>query len=86
MLVLTLSIVDHIKFLGNVKQGIKRAIYWNKYRFQIAEQPKNNLDFPIDPTFRNFKRLFLLSLKNDDDDTTRGSSDEYYMTVVKTKD
>ena len=32
MLVVTLSIVGHIKFLGNAKQGIKRTIYWNKYR------------------------------------------------------
>ena len=32
MLVVTLPIVDHIKFLGNIKQGIKITIYWNKYR------------------------------------------------------
>ena len=31
----TLSINDNIKFLENIKQGIKRVISWNKYRSQI---------------------------------------------------
>ena len=34
--VVTLSINDNIKFLENVKQVIKRAISWNKYRSEIT--------------------------------------------------
>ena len=30
-----------------------------------------NIDYPIDPTFRNINRLFVLSFKNGDDDPTR---------------
>ena len=59
-----LSINGDIKFLENVKQGFKRTLSWSKYRSEITTQPKNkNLDYLIDPTFRNVNRLFVLSLK-----------------------
>ena len=45
---------DNITFSENIKQGFKRSISWNKYRFKITAQPKNNnLHYLIDPTFRN---------------------------------
>ena len=37
--VVTLYINDNIKFLGNIKQGFKRTILWNKYR---SEKKNNN--------------------------------------------
>ena len=62
--VVNLSINDNIKFLENIKQRFKRIISWNKYRSEITTQPKNNnLDYLIDPTFRNINRLFVLSQK-----------------------
>ena len=33
--VVTLSRNDNIKFLKNLKQGLKRIISWNKYRSKI---------------------------------------------------
>ena len=49
---------DNIKFLENIKQGFKRTISWNKYRFEIITQTKNNnLDRLVDPTFININRL-----------------------------
>ena len=75
--VVTLSINDNIKFLENIKQGFKRTISWNKCRYEITTQPKNNnLEYLIDPTFRNINRLFrlfVLSSKNGDNDPTRDS-------------
>ena len=60
-LVVTLSINDYIKLLENIKQRFKITISWNKYRSQITTQPKNNnLDYLIDLTFRNIKRLLVL--------------------------
>ena len=85
--VVILSINDNIKFLENIKQGFKRTISWNKYRSEITTQPKNNnLDYLIDPTFRNINRLFVLSFKNGDNDPTRSSFDKYYMPLVEIKD
>ena len=60
--VVTLPINNNIKFLENIKQGFKRTISWNKYRYEITAQPKNNnLYYMIDPTFRNIHMLFVLS-------------------------
>ena len=78
--VVTLSINGNIKFSENIKQLLKRKIYWNKYRSEITTQPKNdNLDHLIDPTLRNINRLFVLSFTNGNNDPTRNSFDKYYM-------
>ena len=82
-----LSINDNIKFSENIKQGFIKTISWNKYKSEITTQPKNNnLDYLIDPTFRNINRLFLLLFKNGSNDPTRDSIDEYYMLLVEIKD
>ena len=60
-----MSINDNIKFLENIKKRFKKIISWNKYRSEITTQTKNsNLDYQIDPTFRNINRLFVLLFKN----------------------
>ena len=64
-------------------QAFKRTIFWNKYRSEIATQPKcNNLDYLSDATFKNINRLFALSLKNGNIDPTRDSFEKYYMPLV----
>ena len=48
--IVTLSINGNIKFLENIKQGLKRTISWKKHESEITRQPKNNnLDYLIDP-------------------------------------
>ena len=85
--VVTLSINDNKKFLKTIKQGFKKTISWSKYKSETTTQTKNNnLDYLIDPTFRNINRLFVLSLKNGNDDPTRDSFDEYYMPLVEIKE
>ena len=75
--------INNINFLENIKQEFKRTVSWNKYRSEITTQTKNNnLDYLIDPTFRNINRLFLLSFKNGNDDPTRDSFDKYYTPLV----
>ena len=50
----TLSINDNIKVLENLKRKFKKTIFWNKYRYEITAQRKNNnLDCIIDPPFTN---------------------------------
>ena len=84
--IVTLSINNNINFLENIKQGFERTISWNKYRSEITRQPKNNnLDYLIDPIFRNNNRLFVLSFKNGNNDPTRYSFDRYYMLLVEIK-
>ena len=84
--VVDLYINDNIKFLKNLKQVFKRTISWNKCRFEITTQPKNNnLDYMIDLTFRNINRLFVLSFKNGNSDSARHSFDKYFMSLVEIK-
>ena len=53
----------------------------------IITQPKNNnLDYLIDPTFRNTSRLFVFLFKNCDDDPTRDYFHDYYMPLLEIKD
>ena len=74
--------INDIIILEKLKQGFKRKIYWNKYRFEITVRPKNkNLNYLIIPKIR---KTFVLSFKNDDDDSTRNSSDMYYMSLLET--
>ena len=64
-------------------QVFKRTISWNKYRSEITTQPKNNnLDYLIDPAFKNINRLLALLLKNGNMD----SFDKYYMPLVWIKE
>ena len=66
--------------ISHIKQRFKTAIPWDKYRSEITAQSKNdNLDYLIDPTFRNINRLFVLTFKNGNNDPTRDSVNKYYM-------
>ena len=77
--VVTLYINDNIKFFENTKQGFKRTISWNIYRSEITTQTKSiNLDYLIDPKFRNINRLFVLSFKNGID----GPRKNYLMSIT----
>ena len=58
--IVTLFISDNIKFLKNIKQGFKRTVSWNKSRSEITTRPKDNLDYMIDPTFRNINGKFYM--------------------------
>ena len=46
----------------------------------------NNLDYLIDPIFRNVNRLFVLTFKNGNNDPTRNYFNKYYMPLVEMKD
>ena len=69
-----------------MKQGLRKAASCNRYRSEIRIELKdNNLDCRIDPTFRNYNRVFVLSFKNGDNDPTRNYFDEHYMSLVEMK-
>ena len=55
---------NDIKRLEQLKPGFKQTIKWDKYRSQMTIQPQNNnLNYLIDPTFKNVNRLFVLSFQ-----------------------
>ena len=80
--VVTLSTQDDNNFLEQLKSGFKRTIKWNKYRWEITNQTKNNnLNYLINPTFNKVNRLFVLSFEED-----RTSFSKYYTPKVEIKD
>ena len=86
-LVVTLSINDNIKVLEKIKHGFKRTVSRRKYRSEITTQPKNNnLDYLINPKFKNINILFVLSFKNGNDNPMRDSFEKYCMPLVEIKD
>ena len=55
--VVNLSKENDIKPLEQLKSGFKKTIQWSKYRSKMTIQPQNNnLNYLIDPTFRNVDR------------------------------
>ena len=58
--VVTLSTENDKKLLEQLRTGFKRTIKWNKYRLEMTNQTKNNLNYLIDPTFTKINRLFVL--------------------------
>ena len=82
--VATLSKIDEIKLLTNLKSGFKRQIKWKKYRLQMStEAINNNLNILIDPTFTNLNRLFVLAYQIAID---RQSFSTFYLPRVMIKD
>ena len=67
-----------------MKQGFKGATSWKKYISEITTQIKNNnLNYMIDPTFRNINRLFVPSF-GIEDIFSRNSFDRYYIPLIET--
>ena len=85
--VVTLSKENDIKLLEQVKRGFKRTIKLKKYRSKITIQPQNNnLNYLIDPTFKNVNRLFVLSFARDNAGDNRDSFSHYYVPNVEIKE
>ena len=68
--VVTLSENDKIKFLKSIN----------------IKHKSKNLNYMVDPTFRNINRLFVFSFKNGNNVPTRNYFDKYYMSLVKIKE
>ena len=82
--IVTLSAEKDSKLLEQLNPGFRITIKCNNYMSQMSNQNKNNnLNYLIDPTFRNVNRLFVLSFEREDH---RTSSYKYYVPSVEIKD
>ena len=90
--VVTFSKENDTKLFEQLKTGFKKIIKWNKYRSQMTIQPQNNnLNYLIDPTFTNVKRLFVLLFQriageNNKTKDYRDPFSHYYVPNVRLKD
>ena len=51
-----------------------------------TKKKNDNLDYLIDPAFRNINRLSVISFKNGNNNSTRNFFDKYCMLLVEIKD
>ena len=66
--IVTLQTEYQNQLYKDLKTGISIDFAWNKYRSQMINQTAtNNLNFLIDPTFKNINRLFVLAFPNEED-------------------
>ena len=85
--VVSLLTENNKKLLEQLKSGFKITVNWNKYRPQmIIQTNNNNLNYLIDPTFAEFKRLFVLSFERNAKGEPRDSFSDYYVPSVEIKD
>ena len=83
--VVIFSVNGNIIFLKN-KPRLRGKISWNKSRSKVKSKPKNNnVDYLIDPTYRNINTLLVCSFKNGNDNPSRNYFNEYYMPLVEMK-
>ena len=80
--------INCTKLYEHLRQGLKRTIPWNKYRFEKTIQPKiGNLDYIIHPKFRYNNRLFFILFNvnvNDNDNFPKTNIfDKCYMPLVE---
>ena len=65
--ILTLSTKDNVNLTKQLNGGFKRSVYWNEYKskIEIKEADANNLAiFPLDASFQDVNRLFVLAFDN----------------------
>ena len=82
--VVTLSTQDNTKLLQQLNSGFKRLVTWNKYESSEKTFAESKyLNYLINPSFEEVKRLFVLSFENENDRTSHLA---YYFPKVKIKD
>ena len=82
--VVTLQTQYQNQLYKDLKTGISIDFKRSKYRSKMINQTAaNNLNFLINPTFNNVKRLFVVAFPNEED---RRSFSKHYATTVEIKD
>ena len=82
--VVTLSTQDNTKLLQQLKSGFEKTINWNEHQSDPKTYAQNRyLNLLVGPSFKEKKRLFILSFENEDD--TKSHSD-YDLPKVTIKD
>ena len=86
--VVTLSTKDNENLTKQLDEGLKRSIYWNKYKSKIEAKAADNNNvtrFPLDASFQGANRLFVLAFDNIESGANkveRGSHRKYFLPRV----
>ena len=78
--VVTLSTKDNVNLTKQLNEGFKRSVYWNEYKSKIETKTADNSNvtiFPLDASFQDVNRLFVLAFNDVNDDANRVQKDIY---------
>ena len=82
--IVTLQTEYQKQLYEELKTGITIDFTWSKYRSQVIYQTAtNNLNYLIDPTYKNVNKLFILAFEKEED---KKSFSEYYTRTIEIKD
>ena len=65
--IVTLSSKGNVKLVKLLEEGFKRPVYWNEHQTKIETRNldnKNLARFPLDASFQEVRRLFVLAFNN----------------------
>ena len=65
--IVTLSSKGNVKLVKLLEEGFKRPVYWNEHQTEIETRNldnKNLARFPLDASFQEVRRLFVLAFNN----------------------
>ena len=74
--IVTLSSKHNVKLIKLLEEGFKRPVYWNEHQSKIETKnlDNNNLTrFPVDASFQEARRLFVLAFNDTTVDVTNDS-------------
>ena len=74
--IVILSSKDNVKLIKLLEEGFKRPVYWNEHQTKIETKnlDNNNLTrFPVDASFQEARRLFVLAFNDTTVDVTNDS-------------
>ena len=86
--VVTLSTKDNENLIKQLNEGFKRSVYWNEHKSKIETKTAddNNVTrFPLDASFQDVNRLFVLAFdntENGDKKVERDSHRKYFLPRV----
>ena len=83
--VVSLSIEDNAKLSKLLSEGVKRTVYWNKYKVITNKIYNANLYIRelLHSSYQGVKRLFVLAYGRENNDATENGHRKYFLPRIK---
>ena len=81
--IVTLRIEDNAKLSKLLNEGLKRSVYWNKYKVIFKNYNNDHIRERIDASFQGVNKLFVLPYASGDNITNENSYKKYFLPRIK---
>ena len=83
--IVTLSAKDNVNLTKQLNERFKRSVYWNEYKSKIETKTADNKNvtrFPLDASFRDISKLYVLAFNDGANRVERDSHRKYFLPRV----